>query len=302
VLVALGQADASEVEFFEGNLEPGLPWFKGTIDSLRWESHLMSKTENATLGRILQTLYQGLGSELGAKDLKDIGLKKKDELDLEQKLLFVNVYKAVAKALGPLPHKVYRDPSPAGLKIDFLAPPAFIVGADMLTGHEEREAAFLIGRQLTYLHPMHFVAAVKNMSELMVFIAAVLKFCKPDTAISTGAELINDYVRQIERRMPQQQKNQLGKLVDDLAGRKPDIDFGKLFEEQFHAMERTALRAGMLVAGNVGTAFDVLKTEETSFSGMTQRDRMEEAVRFAVSEDHFVLRRALGVAVEGTGA
>ncbi|MBM4397969.1 MAG: tetratricopeptide repeat protein [Deltaproteobacteria bacterium] len=302
VLVALGQADPPEVEFFEGNLEPGLPWFKGTIDSLRWESHLMSKTENATLGRVLQTLYQGLGSELGAKDLKDIGLKKKDELDLEQKLLFVNVYKAVSKALGPLPHRVYRDPSPVGLKVEFLAPPAFVAGSDMLTGHEEREAAFLIGRQLTFLHPMHFLAAVKNRSELMVFIAAVLKFCKPDTPITTGAEFISEVVRLIERRMPQQQKNHLAKLVEDLAARYPGMDFQSMFEDFFRSVERTALRAGTLVSGNVDIVLTHLKSEEVSFSGMPQRDRLEEVVRFAVSDDHFVLRRALGIAIEGTGA
>jgi tetratricopeptide (TPR) repeat protein len=302
VLAAIGQADPSEAEFFEGNLEPGLPWFKGTIDQLRWESHLMSRGSNATLGRILQVMYQGLGVELGAKELKDLGLRKKNEMDLDQKLLFANVYKAVAKALGPLPHKVYRDESPTGLRIEFVAPPALVVGTDMLTGHEEREVAFLIGRQLAYLHPMHFLASVKNLTELKVFLAAVLKFCRPQTQITTGAEVVTELVKLIERRMPQQQKNQLGKLVDDLAGRKPDLDFGKIFEEQFQSMERTALRAGLLVAGNVGTAFDILKVEETSFSGMSQRDRMEEVVRFAVSEDHFVLRRALGVAVEGTGA
>jgi len=302
VMVALNMAEPAEAEFYESNMEPGLPWFKGTIDALRWESHLMSKTENAILGRILQNLYQGLGAELGAKELKDIGLKKKDEMDLEQKLLFVNVYKAVVKALGPLPHRVYRDPSPVGLKVEFLTPPALVVGADMLTGHDERETAFLVGRQLTYLHPMHFLATVKNMSELMVYIAAALKFRRPETPITTGAEFISEVVRLIERRMPQQQKNMLMKLTGDLVARHPDMDFRAMFTDFFKDIERTSLRTGMLVCGKPDVVMGILRAEEVSFSGMPQRERMEEVTRFAISEDHFILRRALGVAVEGSGA
>lgn len=298
VMVGLGIADEGERAFFENNLEPSLPWFKGTIDPLRWESHLLARQENTLLGRILQVLFQGLGAELGAKELKDIGLKKKAEIDLDQKLLFVNVYKAVAKALGPLPHKVYRDENPTGLKLEFLTPPALVVGSDMLTGHDEREIAFFIGRQLSYLNPMHFLASVKNMTELKVFLAAVLKFCRPDTQLGAGADVVLHLVRLIERRMPQQQKNQLAKLVDELYVRFPAMDFQKMFEEFFQSMELTSLRAGTLVSGSAPAVLGILQAEDISFSGMPQRARLEEVVRFAVSEDHFVLRRALGLAVE----
>ena len=300
VLVALGQADPDEREFFEGNLEPGLPWFKGTIDPLRWESHLVSKSENTLLGRVLQVLYQGVGSDLGAKELKDVGLKKKDEVDLDLKLLFVNVYKGVAKALGPMPHKVYRDESPTGLKLEFLSPPALIVGSDMLTGHDEREVAFYIGRQLSYLHPMHFLATVKNLTELKIFLAAALKFCKSDTQITTGADVVLQLVRVIDRRMPQQLKNQLAKLIDEMATRYPAMDFDQMYEEFFRGIEATALRSGMLVSGNVQTVINILRTEDASFSGMAQKDRIDEVVRFTLSEDHFILRRALGLAVEAS--
>jgi len=297
-LVGLGQSDETETEFFEGNLEPSLPWFKGTIDQLRWESHLLAGRENALLGHILQILYQGIGSELGTRELKELGLKKKNELDLDQKLLFANVYKAASKALGPLPHKVYRDDGSIGLKLEMLSPPGLIVGADMLTGHGEREVAFLIGRQLSFLHPMHFVAAVKNMTELKVFMAAVMKFCNPATQVSTGADVVTELVKVIDRRMPQQQKNQMAKLVSDLTARGELVDFGPLFDDFFVSMERTALRAGTLVCGSIDTALDILRSEEAGFSTMTQKERMQEVVRFGISEDHFVLRRALGIALE----
>jgi len=300
VMVALGIAGPEEKAFFENNLEPNLPWFKGTIDPLRWENHLVPSGGSNLLGRILQVLLVGLGEHLGTKDLKDLGLKKRSEMDLGAKLLFVNVYKAVAKVLGPLPHKVYRNDNPVGLTIEFLTPPALIVGSDMLTGHDEREIGFLIGRQLAYMNPMYFLAAVKNISELKAFLGAAIKFCRPDTQLGAGADIVLHYVRQIERRMPQQQKNQLMSLIDELFTTYPTGDFGTIFEDFFQLIELTSLRAGMLISGSVPTVLGILQVEDLSFSGMPQKERLEEVVRFAVSENHFVLRRALGVAVEAT--
>jgi hypothetical protein len=148
---------------------------------------------------------------------------------------------------------------------------------------------------------MHFLASVKNMTELKVLLAGVLKFCKPETPLGGGADVVLELVRLIERRMPQQQKNQLGKLLGDLVQREAALDFGGLIEHFFVAMERSALRAGTLVAGSAPASLAVLKAEDMGFSGLSQRERMEEVVRFAISDDHFVLRRALGVAVENPG-
>lgn len=298
VLTALSLQDAEELEFFESNLDPALPWFKGTLDPLRWESHLLSKSEDTIMGRILQVLYIGLGSELGVKDFKDVGIKKKNELDLNLKLLFVNVYKAVAKALGGIPHKVYRDDASIGLKIEFLVPPALIVGADMFTGHEEREVAFKIGRQLTYFHPMHFLTAVKNLTELKVYLAAVLKFAEPGTQIASGSEIVAELVRLIERRMPQQQKNQLVKLVSELHNKYPEMDLNAIYDNLFKGIEKTSIRVGMLVCGNVVTAYNILRGEDISFSGLSHKEKLEELISFAISEDHFILRKTLGIALE----
>jgi tetratricopeptide (TPR) repeat protein len=297
IMRAMDIADEEEKKFYEDNMEPGVPWFKGTIDPLRWESHLMARNENVLLGRTLQVLYQGIGQHLGVKDIKDLGLRKKPEMDLDQKLVFVNIYKAVNKALGPLPHKVYRDDNPTGLKLEFLSPPALIVGSDMLTGHDEYDVAFQIGRQLTYLHPMHFLASVKNQTELKIFMAAVLKFCNPNMQLSAGADVVMELSRTIDRKMSQQQKNQISKLVEDLLKRYP-MSIEDMFKDFFRSMEISGLRGGALVACNVPATLNFLRGEDMGFSGMSQRERIEEVLRFVVSEDHFILRRALGINLE----
>ena len=89
-------------------------------------------------------------------------------------------------------------------------------------------------------------------------------------------------------------------LIDELFTTYPTGDFGTIFEDFFQLIELTSLRAGMLISGSVPTVLGILQVEDLSFSGMPQKERLEEVVRFAVSENHFVLRRALGVAVEAT--
>ncbi len=297
IMRAMEIADGEEAKFYDDNLEPGIPWFTGTIEPARWESHLMAKDEDIVLGRTLQVIYQGIGPYLDIKELKDLGLRRKPDMDLDQKLVFVNIYKAANKALGPLPHKVYRDDNPTGMKVEYLAPPALIVGADMMSGHDEYELAFQIGRQLTYLHPMHFLAAVKNLTELKVIMAGVFKYCKPDMEFGAGAEMVNELVRTIDRKMNQQQKNQMSKLVDDFLRRHTE-SLDDVFRDYFRSMEITALRAGTLVSCNVPSVMNALRVEQSGFSRMERREKIEEVLRFAISEDHFVLRRALGIAID----
>ena len=297
IMRAMEIADEEEAKFYDDNLEPGIPWFTGTIEPARWESHLMAKDEDIVLGRMLQVIYQGVGPYLDLKDLRDLGLRRKPDMDLDQKLVFVNIYKAASKALGPLPHKVYRDDNPTGMKVEYLAPPALIVGSDMMSGHDEYELAFQIGRQLTYLHPMHFLAAVKNLTELKVILAGVFKYCKPEMEFGAGAEVVTELVRTIDRKMNQQQKNQMTKLVDDFLRRHQE-SLDEVFRNYFRSMEITALRAATLVSCNVPAVMNALRVEQSGFSRMERREKIEEVLRFAISEDHFVLRRALGISID----
>ncbi|MBP7125494.1 tetratricopeptide repeat protein [Myxococcota bacterium] len=300
VLVAMGWADQEDRDFFEKNLDPSLPWFKVGLDALRWETQMTSPRQNPLVTRLLAMFFTQLGSELGGKELKDIGLRKKDELDISLKLAFNEVYRAVTKTLSPMNHKVYRDEKPSGLRVEFLTPiPALVVGADMLTGKEERELAFHLGRQLAFLQPGNFLAAVKSRTEVKVYLAAALKLAYPDMQIGAGAEVILALVRTMEKRMPQQQRSQMSQIVGELVRRQGAMDFEAIYGDFVKGLELTSLRAGLLVCGSLPVALEIIRAEDVSFSGLSLKERMEELVRFTVSEEHFTLRRAVG-AEEGT--
>jgi tetratricopeptide (TPR) repeat protein len=298
VLHGLGKADESEAEFYKSNVEPSLPRFEETVDNVKLETHLVSPTESLLVGHILEVLFQGLASELGARGIGDYGLKKKNEVDLSKPLFFNNIYRAVVRVLQPVPHKVYRDDGTVGLKIVFTYPPGLVAGPDMFTEQDEREMAFLLGSQVMFLHPMHFLASVNDLTTLKLLMAASLKFARPETEITAAVDVIRDIVKRIDRKMPQRQKQQLAKLISDLVAREPDADFGRILGLFFTGMERTALRAGVLMCGDTNIALRGLSAHEGLFPNLNQRERVEEVVRFSLSDDHFILRKALGVAIE----
>ena len=60
-------------------------------------------------------------------------------------------------------------------------------------------------------------------------------------------------------------------------------------------IEHSANRLGFLLANDVGAAMNVIKNEPGTFSRAPSQDRIREIVLFALSENYFQLRKALGL-------
>ena len=94
--------------------------------------------------------------------------------------------------------------------------------------------------------------------------------------------------------------------VVEFAGQSGMFDYVEFVAEDV-AFDLTALE-NFCRAAELHDLSSMIKVDQEPRTFLAQRgigaeaERIEEVIRFAVSEDHFVLRRALGVAVEGTGA
>ncbi len=301
LLIAMNAGDDEEKNFYRDNMGPTLPYFHRSLTNADWQDHLISKDQDPLIGTIFQIIFEGLGKSLGPKDLKDLGLRGKNEISTSNdKLFFVKVYKATTKALGIQPNKIYRDDSRLGLTTDFILPPILIIGPDVLSDKGQRELGFLIGRQLAYLHPFMFLPAVKSIRELKVYMAAALKFARPETSLGRGAEVVMQVVNLLDKRLNAQRKDLMGRLVNDLLG-KGITDFGQALADYRKAMAKTALRAGTLVAGDAVAIFETLRAEQRGEAELSLHECMEEVARFMLSKDYFVLRESMGIAEEEPG-
>ena len=124
---------------------------------------------------------------LKAQPHKNFGLKRKDKRDLQtDQLLFSKVFNYVDQVLNVLQPELYLRPEqPMGLALancheKGVLIPSFVVGADLLQGRPEKELAFAIAQQLTFMRPEHFLrTCCPRPSQLKVVFLAALKMANP---------------------------------------------------------------------------------------------------------------------------
>jgi hypothetical protein len=170
-------------------------------------------------------------------------------------------------------------------------PPFTAVGKRVLSGKSQLEHAFLVGRHLSWYRQEHYVktlfSGVPDLEDL--FLAAL-------TIGNPGLPIAEDMKRRVAPIAQAIQPMLEAPHVDALRG-----CFLRLVEEGgrtnlqrwSHATEKTACRAGFVLANDIGTALKVLAEEEGP-DGELGKD----LVAFAASERYFKLRRQLGIAID----
>ena len=292
VLALARKTTDEEQAFLENNRSRSLPQPNRSLDMSLWGKGLFSKVENPYIGRVFQTIYQGVGSYLGGRDLKEAGLKKKDELSLKDKTIFTSVLNHVSRLLGiPVP-KIFVSERNFGIHIEATMPPVIVIGKDMLHGKSEKELAFILAKNLTYFHPMHILAACYPAPALKVFWKSAMLFVHPDAKIEgTNDPQVAGLVEEMRKRMSPQLANTLTSPVDYFfkRGSTPKIS------QWLTGVELTANHAGLLAAMDLQTATNALRQESIQFSKLPPKEKAKELVMYAVSEEFASVRDALGL-------
>ncbi len=295
VLVMLNQADESERQFFHQYRAPSIKVARRSLDLALWRDNVYAEGQDFLLGQIFQIMYQAVGDRLGAKDLKDVGIKKRDELNLakQKDLMFVNVLKSVARVLGIAPPHVYLSERAVGVRIEGTLPPIMVIGADMLQGKSEAEMSFILGKFLTYFHPMHMMAGVYPLLMLKTLLICAQKFCYPNELIPGEGPEVDRVVREMGRGLSQQLQMQLVNAMEQFRRTRRDVDLNQWLQQ----VELTADRAGFVCCGDLEVTGRLLKMDTAAFSTLQPREKIKDIVLYAVSDKHLTLRAQLGLTV-----
>jgi len=168
-------------------------------------------------------------------------------------------------------------------------PPAIRLGGPMLSGQTATQLAFHCGRQLTWFREEHFVCtlvpSIAYLEELFL------------AAMSVGAphiELLPEVRARIalvaEAIVPVLDEARLGRLRHQVA-RFMEAGGRTSLRRWAQAAEWTALRAGLLLCGDLETACKAVQGETNA------ADRIAELERFWASDDAAFLRHELGIAI-----
>lgn len=293
ILTALGQADEEMGDFYDEHRDPGMAELRRPIDASLWQKGIFSPDEDLLIGQVFQILYQTLGDELRAKDLKELDLKKKDELKLSEGTLFANVLQGAVKALNVSAPKVYVSSRLMGVRIENFGPPAMVIGNDMLSGKSEKELAFTVGKALTYFLPMHIMAAIYSRPDLKVLFLAAMKVCFPDFPLQAGAPGLAELVGEIDRKLAPGARIQLRELLEKAKDPKRPVDLNGWLNN----VEMTANHAGLLLANDFQVVLNTMRSEPFVLSKLPPKDKVKDLVLFTIGDRYAALRAELGLSV-----
>ncbi|HEY6559794.1 MAG TPA: tetratricopeptide repeat protein [Polyangiaceae bacterium] len=202
-----------------------------------------------------------------------------------------------AAVLGIEAPPVFRDADPAkGLSFLHGEPPAVVLGAAAINADiPAQAAAFIAARHVSYFqHGMYLRQRVASLLELRRWLYAALKL--GETTLPVPPDLVNaldDASLVIARHLSTEQRSQLEEAVAELMESGVDLDLKRWIQ----GVDLTADRAGLLVADDLETAFEIIRASDEHSSAVPIDERLSELLLYAVSEPYFALRKRLGIAI-----
>ena len=302
-LAFLKKADADELQFYEQYKPRGLVKAKNMMSNETW-GKLVHPDENRYISAIFAACWQGVAA-MKAFPHKDFGIKRKDKRQLQgDPLMFSKLFYYVAQVLNvPLPEVfLVEDNKAADIQLANAIEktelvPSFVVRPHLLQGKNEREVAFLSARRLTFMRPEYYLKMLlPTNTELKVVVLAAIVMLQPRFPVPPDTvALVQQYLPEMQKRMPPQALEQLGAVVQRFISAAPEINLAKWG----HAVDAVSHRAGFVVCGDLEVAARMVSAEPVSVGGPQVKDKIKELVLYSISEEFFAVRAQMGLTIAG---
>ncbi|HEX6767095.1 MAG TPA: hypothetical protein VF103_16475 [Polyangiaceae bacterium] len=293
-LVALGAADAEEKAEYEAGRSQTLIAPKASLAASAWLDQLFHPEEELLTGQIFSVIAPSV--LIG----RVTALRRDGKLHQPNPEQKQDVAKATVTAVRALPwaSAILGLPAPpiyiererdVGYEHIPAIPPVTVVGKRVLSGRTQLEHAFLVARHLTWYRHEHYVktlfSAVPDLEDLFL---AALVIGNPGLPIAEDMkQRVTPIAKAIQPLLEPAQTDTLRgcflRFVEE--GGRTNLQRWSL------ATEKTACRAGLLLANDLETALSVLEKEEGRFGELAK-----DLLVFAASERYTGLRRQLGIA------
>jgi tetratricopeptide (TPR) repeat protein len=190
-----------------------------------------------------------------------------------------------------------RDDKDLGIVFAPTWPPAIALGGGALEEDDPQLLALVAARQLTYYQPGFQLRVFSQTgTALSTWVLASIKCVVPQFPVPEDFKgKVNDALSVLKKGLDASDTEVLGSCVQSfLESASGGIDL-KLWS---NAVDFTADRAGLLLCTEMKVAINVIKNLTVDSWIAATKDRLTELNLFSVSEDYFILRRKLGIAIE----
>jgi len=296
----LRKADEEERKFFEDYRPQGMLQVKSRLDNEQWFKNLFHEEENLFIGKIFEMIA---GAALRAKIES---LKAKKELPVldprfrqdpaTSTVTFARTFGWAAQVMGlPAPLLYVRSDVPGALSFAPNEQPASVAGQTVLTGFTPQELTFIIGKHLAMYRGEHYIKTLfPTVTELTVLLFAGMKMVAPETPcppdidkqVMATAQTLRGFMQPVQL---EGLRMVVKKFIAE--GAKANI------KRWVQCVEVTAARSGFLLAGDLEIAKKIIAAEQPLPGDLAPAEKLKELLSFAVSEQYFHLRQALGIAI-----
>ncbi|HEX3476271.1 MAG TPA: tetratricopeptide repeat protein, partial [Kofleriaceae bacterium] len=302
-LAFLKKADPEELQFYEQYKPRGLVKAKNVMSPDTW-GRLIHPDENRYISAIFGACWEGVAA-MKAFPHKDFGVKRKDRRQLQgDPLMFSKLFYYVAQVLNVQLPEVYlvEDNKSADIQLANAIEKnelcrSFVIRPHLLQGKSEREIAFVSARRLTFMRPEYYLKMLlPTNTELKVVVLAAIVMVQPRFPVPPDmVQLVQQYLPEMQKRMPPQLLEQLGAVVARFIQAAPEINLAKWG----YAVDATSHRAGFVVCGDLEVAARMVSAEPVVMGGPQVKDKIKELVLYSISEEFFTVRAQMGLTIAG---
>lgn len=313
VLALLGAATGEENAYLQTHpapeLKPDDP-YGGTLDDHDRKTHL-APPEATFMAEVFSSLWDGAPGLVGAgPPLESFGVSAQDKISPMSDLDLGKIYGQVAKALGNKKTALYLRRGGEGddgenVALVVHAPPALVVAGRLAEGAPAAEVRFELARGLELSRPEYILAAGIKPRQFTQLFGNVLKAFHPRHARRRAADGGVDPAGELKKNVPYKVAKRLVELFQEQGTTSWSSVRWRTVVQQ------SGNRAGLLLCGDLKTAVRlVLNGGATTkeYPGAELRalvatnEALAELLRFAISEDYFLLREKLGTALASAAA
>jgi hypothetical protein len=295
VLVVLGAANDAERATYEQSRTSSLIAPRASLSASAWYDQLFHPDEEVLTGQIFGIIAPAvlIGRVTTLRRDKKLHQPAPETRQVMEKstLTAVRALGWAAAILGLAAPPVFVEKARA-VAFEHIpgVPPMTVVGARALSGRTQLELAFLAGQHLCWYRQEHFVRTLfGSVADLEDLFLAALVVGSPSLPIAADTkQRVAPIARAIEPMLEPPQ-------LDALRGH-----FLRFVEEGGRTnlqrwssgADKTACRAGFLLANDLATAVAALEAEEGRLG-----DRAKDLLVFSTGERYAQLRRQLGIAL-----
>ncbi|HMI91944.1 MAG TPA: tetratricopeptide repeat protein [Polyangiales bacterium] len=294
VLTFLKKAEREHSQFYEQYRTEGPIRPKSRLTNERWVKDLFHPDEEYVVGKLFEAVTPAL-LRMKAQPDKTWQLRKKDQIPdlMNTTVAFARTFGFATQVLSlPLTPRLFVCPDrQGGLAYATTLPPASVCGSALLSGVNPLEVIFIVGKHLSYYRGEHFIRAMfQTKDELKLVLAASMQIA--------GVELSDPHVDALAKQIRANMQPADLELLNSIGKRFVESGARTDIKQWMRMVELTGCRAGFLLSNSLEISARMVQAEPPMGAvELTPKEKIEELLLFAVSDQYFRLREALGIKI-----